>query len=151
MSRSRILNTFILSLAIFLACSLSGRAQRPQPTLAERRTQAEGGDANSQYVLGLFYIAGEGVQIDALEAARWWRKAADQGHAEAQANLGALYLGGIGIRKDEIEAYRWMLLASAQGNPKAIEGCTLLEKILTSAQRTEGQRLAREFKARQSP
>jgi TPR repeat protein len=110
------------------------------------RKAADLGDAWAQFSLGLAYGRGEGVSKDQVEAVKWYRKAAEQGHAPAQHNLGARYVYGEGVPKDEAQAYQWLLLASAQGNTSAKEDYTRLEMTLTPAQRTEGQRLAREFK-----
>ena len=43
------------------------------------REAAELGDAEAQYWLGQFYLAGKGVPADPMEAARWIGKAAEQG------------------------------------------------------------------------
>ena len=51
---------------------------------------AEGGDAFSEYLLGLMYVKGEGVPQDFKQAEYWFFLAAEQGHAEAQENLGAI-------------------------------------------------------------
>jgi hypothetical protein len=42
------------------------------------------------------------------------------------------------------------LLAAAQGNEQARRGIDLIEKRLTPEQRAEGQRMAREFKPKES-
>ena len=42
------------------------------------RHAADLGDGEAQYLLGQFYLTGEGVPRDASEAARWLAKAADQ-------------------------------------------------------------------------
>jgi TPR repeat protein len=49
--------------------------------------EADQGDAESQYVLGMVYDNGFGVAKDKTKAAKWYQKAADQGHAKAQAKL----------------------------------------------------------------
>jgi uncharacterized protein len=56
--------------------------------------QAEQGDANAQFKLGLMYYNGEGVPEDDAEAVKWYRKAAEQGLAGAQFNLGVMYAYG---------------------------------------------------------
>lgn len=49
--------------------------------------EAEAGDANAQYKLGLSYEYGKGVPQDYMEALKWYRKAAGQGHAAAKAKI----------------------------------------------------------------
>ena len=48
---------------------------------------ANRGQMNAQYVLGLCYEDGTGVQKSNAEAQAWYRKAAAQGHEEAQEAL----------------------------------------------------------------
>ena len=52
---------------------------------------AEKGDARAQYMLGVTFAEGNGVQPDAVQAAHWLRLAADHGYAAAQNHLGQLY------------------------------------------------------------
>ena len=49
--------------------------------------EAEAGDADAQYRLGLSYEHGKGVPQDYMEALKWYRKAAGQGHAAAKAKI----------------------------------------------------------------
>jgi TPR repeat protein len=81
--------------------------------------QAEQGDAEAQYELGLNYNVGIGAPLDDAEAARWFRLAADQGLAGAQVLLGALYKDGAGVPQDYAEALRWFRLAADQGEAVA--------------------------------
>jgi hypothetical protein len=65
------------------------------------QAQANRGNANAQYMLGLMYEEGRrGVPRDYGEAAKWYRKAADQGHSEAQRNLAVMYREGRGVPQD---------------------------------------------------
>ena len=48
---------------------------------------AEQGDANAQYVLGVLYEDGLGVEQSNTEAAKWYRKAAEQGDPFAAKRL----------------------------------------------------------------
>jgi len=100
----------------------------------------------AQFNLGMIYDTGEGVTKDAAEAVKWYRKAADQGLAAAQFNLGVMYANGEGVTKDNMEAYKWLLLAGAKGDEMARKAIPKIELKLTSEQRAEGQKLAREFK-----
>lgn len=49
---------------------------------------AQNGDPESQYLLGLAYDEGKQIQRNLLEAVSWYNKAAEQGHALAQKALG---------------------------------------------------------------
>jgi hypothetical protein len=74
---------------------------------AETKKNADAGDAEAQYNLGLMYAKGGGVPKDFTEAVKWHRKAADQGHADAQKSLGNMYYKGEGVPKDGVEASKW--------------------------------------------
>ena len=112
------------------------------------RKAADQGNASAQLSLGVMYDKGQGVPRDAAEAVKWFRKAADQGNAEAQHNLGLMYAIDPVVPNGIAEAYKWWLLAEAQGNKSAREAINLIKKHLSPAQRAEGQRMAREFKAK---
>lgn len=62
---------------------------------------------------------GRGVEANAQEAAKWYRRAAEQGHAKAQFAAGNLYLGGVGVKADMAEARRWLQKAAEQGHQRA--------------------------------
>lgn len=47
------------------------------------RPDAERGDAESQYLLGIFYVNGSGVPTDRVEALKWLLLASAQDHKEA--------------------------------------------------------------------
>ncbi len=81
--------------------------------------RAEQGEAAAQNNLGVCYQAGEGVQKDLAEAAKWFRRAAEQGDAKAQLNLGACYLTGTGVQADKAAAANWFRSAADQGDAKA--------------------------------
>lgn len=104
------------------------------------------GDAKAQYNLGVMYAFGNGVPKDAAKAVEWFQKAAAQGDADAQYNLGVMYAKGDGVSKDMVRAYAWANLAAAQGHKNEKKMRDLLEKLLTATQRTEGQRLASNWK-----
>ena len=108
------------------------------------RKAAEGGYLPAQYNLGLLLCRGEGVPKDDAGALTWFRRAAERGHPLAQLSLGGMYAKGNGARVDEVEAYKWWLLAGAQGVEAALKNIAILERSLSSDQRLEGQRRARE-------
>jgi hypothetical protein len=105
------------------------------------RKAAEQGIAEAQCLLGEMYwgvshnsldfykrdgystIAYYGVKSDtysdAVEAVKWYRKAADQGHDVAQRCLGEMYNSGYGVPKDSVEAVKWFRKAADQGNNTA--------------------------------
>jgi TPR repeat protein len=78
------------------------------------RKAADQGDARAQFMLGLCYRQGLGVQEDHATAMEWFRKAADQDFAEAQ------YYLGLGLQvwhpaQNAAEAVKWFRKAADQG------------------------------------
>lgn len=51
------------------------------------RKAADQGFAESQFILGLCYYEGKGVEQNKAEAVKWFRKAAEQGHELAKEAL----------------------------------------------------------------
>jgi TPR repeat protein len=83
------------------------------------RQQAEQGDVEAQYRLGMMAHTGEAVPQNEAEAVQWLQRAAIQGHPEAQRLLGRLYLAGQGVPRNEGEAAYWYRQAADQGDPEA--------------------------------
>lgn len=83
--------------------------------LVDARDEADRGDAEAQFHMGLAYTLGDGVEEDEGQAATWWRKAAEQGHADSQYNLCQLYTAGQGVPEDDEQAAAWCLKAAEQG------------------------------------
>ena len=79
---------------------------------------------------------------------KWFRLAAEQGDAYAQNRLGDMFYDGQGVRKDFIQGYMWATLAVKQGHEPAKELLETLQKEMSPNQIVEGQRLAREWKAK---
>jgi TPR repeat protein len=128
----------------------SGVAKDEAESVKWYRKAADQGFGPAQSNLGNMYAEGKSVTRDEAEAVKWYRKAADQGYANAQHNLGEMYRRGGGVVKDEVEAYKWYLLAGAQGHDLAQRRIPLIERDLAATQRSEGQKLAREWKPRQA-
>jgi len=83
------------------------------------RTEAEQGNAEAQFTLGLSCSTGNGHTQDLPQAAHWYRLAADQNHTLAQFNLGLMFAGGQGIAADQIAALHWINLAATSGDAGA--------------------------------
>lgn len=81
----------LLGLLILEGPFTEGRtAQSADLQVRAIRGNAEQGQANAQFILGLMYAEGRGLPKDEAEAVRWYRKAADQGDADARHNLSLL-------------------------------------------------------------
>jgi TPR repeat protein len=91
----------------------------PVQRVAYFQRAAEGGSADAELQLAIFYAKGEGVAQDYAIAAKWFRAAAEQGVARAQYDLGVLYERGRGVEMDQTEAANWYLRAAKANYPLA--------------------------------
>ena len=113
--------------------------------LAEWLPVDEQGDASAQVSLGVMYANGYSVPQDDAEAVKRYRLAAEQGDADAQFNLGAMYGKGEGVPQDYVQAHMWWILAAAKGNEDAKRGRDIIAKLMTPADISKAQVLAREW------
>ena len=104
--------------------------------------------APAQFNLGTMYRNGNGVPKDYPEAVQWYRKAAEQGDAMAQGSLGVMYYNGYGVPIDFVQAHVWFNIAAANGNEFAKPRLAIVEKQITSEQKAEAMKLARELFAK---
>ncbi len=88
---------------------------------------AQLGDATAERDLGLRYLAGNGIDVNEAEAARWLMQSAYQGEAIAQYWLGTLYAGGKGVPVDGFQAKHWYEAAAKKGNVKAMHNLARTE------------------------
>jgi hypothetical protein len=110
----------LLLLALPLGPAWAARPMKWE-NLMLMRAAAEKGDPKAQFLIGLQYKAGDGVDKDAAEAAKWLRQAAESGHTEAQNALGAM-LAASKEPSDVAEAEKWLQAAAGQGNTDAMLG-----------------------------
>ena len=73
--------------------------------LSEFSPLAEGGNATTQFNLGLIYANGWGVRRDYQTALKWYRLAAEKGYADALYNLGYMYKEGYGVPQNFANAF----------------------------------------------
>ena len=115
-------------LGIFILPAFSQNRSEPSDTEdtsevsgipAELMGKAKQGERLAQYVLGVSYDTGLGVNRNPEEAIRWYRAAAEQGHATAQFSLGSMYSEGDGVSQDFEEAIRWYQASAEQGHGHA--------------------------------
>jgi TPR repeat protein/V8-like Glu-specific endopeptidase len=105
--------------AFILIYSLACAVKVPAASIDELLIQAQAGDANSQYTLGVMYNIGRNISKDANEAFKWFSKAAQQGNAKAQYELGQMYENGSAAAQDYNLAFQWYAKAAVQSHPKA--------------------------------
>lgn len=89
---------------------------RPMPdfraAFAEALPRAEAGDPRAQVQIGRYYLNGQGVAADPVEAARWFRLAAEAGRVEAMKWLADLYFTGTGVEQDDAQGLAWLRRAA---------------------------------------
>jgi TPR repeat protein len=122
--------------------------------------QADSGDPEAQYYVGMDYYFGdptvvvhlpsgatmEGTTRDYVEAGKWFQRAAAQGYVDAQFRLGRMYAKAIGMTYNIIDAYMWLSLSASQGNKSAAEYRDRLAYQMTAAEIAEAERLASGWK-----
>lgn len=99
----------------------------------------------AQYMLGMMYFKGQGVEQDSVEAAKWFQKAAEQGVSQAQFKLGELYATGNGVTQDYESAYAWYSVADALGHKRAADALVLAQENLNAEELNEAKRLAGQY------
>lgn len=113
----------VLSVWVVLLVVAGSVAQAKQPMKWENlmlmKAAAEKGDPEAQFLIGLQYKVGDGVDRDRVEAAKWLRQSAETGHTEAQYALGTLQAEGE-TTAETAEATKWLRAAADQGNPAAM-------------------------------
>jgi TPR repeat protein len=77
---------------------------------------ADGGDPNSQFLIGNLYAKGIGVTQDFDKAFEYIKKSADHGYSMAQARMGFLLKNSIGCREDLVLSHDYFLKAGNKGD-----------------------------------
>ena len=103
--------------------------------------EADNGEVNAIYNIGLLYFFGNGVNKDLSIAYNYCKKAALKGLARAQNNLAYMYLNGMGTNKDYVNSYAWSLIAIKHGyNSQGIKDN--VKMYLTPAMLNDAERLS---------
>lgn len=80
---------------------------------------AEQGDAEAQYQLGLRYLEGDGLKKNEKAAAELFKNAMEQGHLDAQRKLAWCHLYGRGVKQNL--SYSLQLSQDADGTHEKID------------------------------
>ncbi|MHC4857462.1 MAG: tetratricopeptide repeat protein, partial [Planctomycetota bacterium] len=81
--------------------------------------QAEKGDPEAQYTVGMMYYSGQDVPHDSTLAIVWFTKAAEQDYSQAQYFLSLMYGLGDGVTQSDRKAADWAQKAAEQGHADA--------------------------------
>ncbi|KAG9297848.1 hypothetical protein G9A89_006789 [Geosiphon pyriformis] len=82
-------------------------------------SEAEAGNSNAQYNLGICYEKGLGTTKNFEKAFELYSKAAEAGNSNAQYKLGYCYYKGLGTTKNFEKAFELYSKAAEAGNPNA--------------------------------
>lgn len=88
-------------------------------TFAECSENAQSGDAEALYQLGVCYAQGKGVEQNYQMAGKMWLQAARQKHALSQMSLGILFEDGLDVTQNYAKAVQCYQIASQQNLPEA--------------------------------
>ena len=77
--------------------------------------EAEEGNKEAFYNIGLLYFFGNGVEKNLPLAFEYCQKAAFMGSPRAQNNLAFMYIKGLGVEKSYIDSYVWASVANKHG------------------------------------
>ena len=101
------------------ACLATGVWGAVDPAFDALLKMAEQGNPEVARRVATAYDSGMGAPLDAVEAARWYERAARRGDADSQFRLGAMYREGRGVLRDSRRAYAWFDLAAS--NPDFLD------------------------------
>jgi TPR repeat protein len=141
---------------VYLRSSVAAGQPRAQGDGLEKRLfkAAEGGDALSQYNLGILYGSGlddngYAVEVDRPQTVKWLLAAAEQGLPRAQVKLAEVYAEGPDISGSHATACGWFLLAAMGLRGihlhRARTGYERTAAHLTPAQLAEASRFAQDW------
>lgn len=90
-------------------------------SLQEKYKNALLGESESQYILGMAYFNGEGIDINYFEAIKWFKLSAMKGNMNAYYQLGVCFENGYGVEKNKERAKFYYQQAAELGHKKAKE------------------------------
>lgn len=105
---------------------INSRNNRVSPTTEEItgnathpgiRLRAYKGDAEAQYLMGMYYLNGEGVDLNPEIAVHWIRLSAMQNYRPAMRQLAECYSLGVGVEANDEAAYYWHQMAESEALP----------------------------------
>lgn len=78
------------------------------------RRQAESGDEEAAFQLGMAYETGYDLSQNCTKAAEWVTRAAENGYPAAEYNLGLRYRDGDGVAANPTDSEKWLSKAAAR-------------------------------------
>ena len=109
---------YLLLLCVAYGCALPGSVADTE-RFRVMHNQAQAGDVDSQYQLGMQYTFSGQYAWDRMRGYRWFVDAAEKGHAEAQYMVGMGKLLGRGTDLDPEGAVTFFSFAAEKGHARA--------------------------------
>jgi TPR repeat protein len=113
-----------------------------QTNLTSLIADAEKGDTNAEFDLGLHYVFAFGTPQRLDEALYWIGKSADRNYPPAEYSLGLMYKSGVGVASNQVTADAWFLKAAGQNYVPAKHEVAL--KLDREGKRAEALKFLRE-------
>lgn len=95
--------------------------QQPNEAIPWFEQAKQGGDQRANYMLGLAYRDGVGVEVDSKRAVQLLKSAGESGDADAYFVLYQSYKQGIAVRKNKKSQDKYLKLAQQAGHPQALQ------------------------------
>ncbi|MFB2539561.1 MULTISPECIES: tetratricopeptide repeat protein [unclassified Acinetobacter] len=95
--------------------------QRPQQAMEWFNHAKERGDVRADFMLGMAYLKGEGVETDSKRAVELLNQAGEKGDVDGYFALYEAYRDGVGVRKNKKSLARYLKLAKEGQHPKALD------------------------------
>ncbi|MDA1131994.1 MAG: tetratricopeptide repeat protein [Proteobacteria bacterium] len=114
--------------------------------LAEFRESARRGHSGAEFMLGVQYFNGAGVEHDPATAAIYFHLAAEKGLPAAQLAFGSIHIRGVGVWQNLVRAHYWLTLAVESGDPdlkaEAVALRNATARLMTTDELTQAAELA---------
>ena len=111
---------------------------------------AQMGHGGAEFMLGVMYFYGRGVERDQGIASIWFYKSARQGNPAAQLAFGSMFIRGVGVSPDPVQAYKWLSLARTSGIKDIVSQAEALlaqtARQMTAEDIAKADKEARDFK-----
>jgi TPR repeat protein len=93
------------------------------------REEAEDGNAEACYLVGILYNVDEEFGIDPKASVPWFKKASDSGHPEAIITMARIHYDGILVPTNKVETVRLLSLVDPRQFPSAPESLGIMTLI----------------------
>jgi len=108
-------------------------------------------DPLPQYILGVMYLRGQGVEQNYEEAGKWFRKASENRLPQAQYKLATLYTEGKGVPRDYEFAYVWYSVGAAHNHKLSVNSLDKAREKLSDSELKAAEKLLGEYVNKYGP